>query len=229
MKLYDRVIEGEFISRPNRFIAICRIEGREETCHVKNTGRCKELLVPGCRVILNRCDGERRKTKYDLVAVYKGKMLVNIDSQAPNKVFREFADCGKFIGYARIYPEKKFGNSRFDFYMEKEARRIICEIKGVTLEENGVCSFPDAPTTRGQRHVSELTDLVGQGYDCHIVFIVQMHGMKYLVPNRDNDPIFAERLITARQAGVKITALECAVSEDSMTVCGEIPVKIDMQ
>ena len=226
MKLYENIVRAEFISRPNRFIAICRVDGREERCHVKNTGRCRELLVTGCMVILCPGSGVNRKTKFDLVAVYKGDMLVNMDSQAPNRVFGEYAGAGRFIGDVEIYPERKFGNSRFDFYMENGPRRIICEVKGVTLEENGVCSFPDAPTLRGQKHLRELKALAGQGYECRVVFIVQMEGMKYLRPNRENDPEFAACLEAAERGGVKITALECVVSEDSMTVRRELPVRV---
>lgn len=226
MKLYNNVVYGRFLSRPNRFIAICDVDGREEICHVKNTGRCRELLVPDSRVVLCPCESEKRKTKFDLVAVYKNDLLVNMDSQAPNRVFREHLDRGNFIENATVCQERKFGNSRFDFYIEQGERHIICEVKGVTLESEGVCSFPDALTLRGQKHLRELSQLTAQGYECWIIFIVQMEGMKYLKPNRDNDPDFAEELERAKTAGVKIAALECAVSDDCMTVTREIPVII---
>ena len=227
MKLYEKTVRAVFLSRPNRFIALCLVNGVEERCHVKNTGRCKELLVPGCTVVLSEEDGQGRKTKYDLVAVYKGEMLVNMDSQAPNRVFGEFAASGNFIGDVSVYPECTHGRSRLDFYMEQGERKIFCEIKGVTLENGGVCAFPDAPTERGRKHLRELTALAGEGYECCAVFVVQMEGMRCLVPNEKTDPEFAVCMRTAANAGVKLLAYECAVQEQSMSILRPIPVALE--
>jgi sugar fermentation stimulation protein A len=217
--IYENTYTGRFISRPNRFIAEVEIGGNIEICHVKNTGRCHELLIPAAKVILQKSDNPKRSTKYDLIAVYKNEKLINIDSNAPNKVFLEYLKSGKYIkNITYIKPEKTYGKSRFDFYVEAENRKIFIEVKGVTLENNGVVLFPDAPTERGVKHVNELIECLSEGYDTQIVFIVQMSGVNYFTPNIATHLEFGESLKRAEQAGVKILSYECAVAEDSLTV-----------
>ena len=221
---YKNIVKGKFLSRPNRFIAYAEIDGREEKCHVKNTGRCKELLVLGAEVYLEKApEGSNRKTGYDLVAVKKGEMLVNIDSSAPNAAALEYlrALYGKD---ALIRPETTFGTSRFDFYVKKgEVRRFI-EVKGVTLEEGGIVRFPDAPTVRGTKHLKELCLALEQGYEAEVLFVIQMEGMKGFLPNDQTDLDFGRALREARRAGVKVTALECAVTPQTMTITKELPL-----
>lgn len=225
--VYEDVTEGRFISRPNRFIANVEIGGKIEVCHVKNTGRCRELLVPGARVWLQRSHSIERKTHFDLIAVKKGDILINMDSQAPNKVFGEYlAAGGIFPSPTLIRPETVYGSSRFDFYVEAEGRRAFCEVKGVTLEDKGVVRFPDAPTERGAKHLRELTRCLGEGFEAWAVFVVQMRGAEYFEPNALTDPVFASELTAAQKAGVRVIALECSVSPDSMTVAGDIPVRL---
>ena len=183
--IYENIRSGTFISRPNRFIAVADIGGSQEICHVKNTGRCKELLIPEAKVILQEFDSEARKTRYDLTAVYKGDRIVNIDSQAPNKVFAEWA--AKYFGKGSVIKaECKYGNSRFDFYIENGERRIFAEIKGVTLEKGGVAMFPDAPTERGLKHVNELCECVKNGYEAYIFFHNSDVGSKIFHPEQGN-------------------------------------------
>ncbi len=214
---YKGMREGRFISRPNRFIALVEIDGREEVCHVKNTGRCRELFVPGARVFVQEKDELHRKTKFDLITVYKGDMPVNVDSAAPNRVFAEWAKSSGFFGNITCFkPECRYKNSRFDFYVEAEGKKIYIEVKGVTLEQDGVVSFPDAPTERGVKHVLELCDCVKEGYDAYIFFIVQMEQAEYFVPNREKHPAFAEALTTAAKQGVKVRCLTCRVSPDTL-------------
>ena len=215
MVLYENTLAGTFLSRPNRFIARVEIEGREETVHVKNTGRCRELLVPGARVILAPGNNPARKTRYDLVAVWKGETLINMDSQAPNTAARELLER-LFPGFA-IHPEHTWGRSRFDFYLEKGERRILLEVKGVTLEQDGLARFPDAPTLRGAKHLEELSRARAEGYESYILFLIQMKGCHALAPNEETDPAFAAALRAARDAGVGILCYDCAVTEDSMT------------
>ena len=211
---YNKVVTGEFISRPNRFIAHVKIEGEVHICHVKNTGRCRELLIPGATVFLEESDNPDRKTKYDLIAVYKGDMLINMDSQAPNKVFYEWAK--DYFKPDFIKPEYSYKNSRFDCYMEKDGKKIFVEVKGVTLENNGVASFPDAPTERGIKHLLELADAVKNGYTCYVFFIVQMKGIKYFEPNRERHKEFADALKFASESGVRIMCLDCEVTSNSL-------------
>lgn len=227
---YNHICPAVFLDRPNRFIAHVEVEGRRETVHVKNTGRCRELLIPDSRVYLEGSDNPNRKTRYDLVAVEKERfglppLLVNMDSQAPNRVFQEFAAAGKFLSeVGLIAPEKTFGNSRFDFYLEAGERRIFAEVKGCTLEENGVCRFPDAPTERGTKHVRELIACREEGYEPWLCIVVQMEGMKEFRPNDQTDPEFGRAVREAAAAGVQIRAYECHVEPDSMEITGEIPV-----
>ena len=224
---YDNIHKGKFLSRPNRFIANVEIDGKSEVCHVKNTGRCKELLVEGCTVWLEHSDSESRKTAFDLVAVEKGDRLINMDSQAPNKAvgewLREKMPPGE--GFS-VYPEKKYGNSRFDFYLESQDRKIFMEVKGCTLEKDGVVLFPDAPTLRGVKHIEELSHCLDEGYESYIMILVQMSDVKYFTPNYDTHPEFGEALEKASRKGVKILCYDCNVTHDSMTVGKPVKVKL---
>lgn len=224
---YTSIHKGTFISRPNRFIANVMIDGREEVCHVKNTGRCRELLVEGCTVWLEHSDSESRKTAFDLVTVEKGHRLINMDSQAPNKAVVEWLIEKKPFGEGFcVYPERKYGNSRFDFYMESQNRKIFMEVKGCTLEKDGVVLFPDAPTLRGVKHIRELSRCLDEGYEAYIMILVQMSDVKYFTPNYDTHPEFGETLEKAAQKGVKILCYDCDVTPDSMTVGKPVEVKL---
>lgn len=225
---YNNTHIGTFHARPNRFIAHVEIDGRPEIAHVKNTGRCKELLVPGARVVLQRSNDSARKTQYDLIAVWKGERLINMDSQSPNKVFKEYLQSGTYISdITVIKPEAKYGNSRFDFYAEAGERKIFIEVKGVTLEEDGVVMFPDAPTERGVKHLHELAQCTRSGYEAHVVFVVQMGNVKYFAPNNKTHAAFGEALTAAEKAGVNIVALDCVVTENSLTISDTVPIKMD--
>lgn len=224
---YSDMCTGRFIDRPNRFIAHVEIAGQVQTVHVKNTGRCRELLVPGATVYLQHSDDPGRKTAWDLIAVEKGERLINMDSQAPNRVFREWAEAGQFLpGLTLLKPETTYGTSRFDFYAEAGGRQHFIEVKGVTLEEDGVVRFPDAPTERGVKHIEELIRAKDDGYECWVCFVVQMPDMKWLEPNDATHPQFGEALRRAAQAGVHILALDCAVTADTLAIRGEIPVRL---
>ncbi|MGM9636832.1 MAG: DNA/RNA nuclease SfsA [Eubacteriales bacterium] len=220
---YSHTVRGTFISRPNRFIAICQVEGRETVCHVKNTGRCRELLVPGATVILVPAENPARKTPYDLVAVYKGSRLLNMDSQIPNRAAEEFLPT-LFPGELQIFPERGYRNSRFDFCLIHEGRECYLEVKGVTLEENGIFRFPDAPTERGVKHIRELIAAKREGYGAYLLFVIQMEGAVELRPNEKTDPVFAAALRDAAREGVGILAYDCTVTEDSMSL--RMPVKV---
>ncbi|MCH5188547.1 MAG: DNA/RNA nuclease SfsA [Oscillospiraceae bacterium] len=224
---YDNIFPGEFISRPNRFIANISINGQPEVCHVKNTGRCRELLIPGSSVFVQRSKRQERKTKYDLISVYKGNMLINMDSQAPNKVFGEWANGGYFGTPTLIRPEYRYKNSRFDFYIETSNRKIFVEVKGVTLEENGVVLFPDAPTERGVKHIRELCDAVNDGYEAYIFFIAQMGRAKLFRPNRRTHPEFAEALLSASKNGVNVACLNCRVTPDTLEIMDHIKTELE--
>ena len=224
---YENVIPGRFIRRPNRFIAHVEAEGRQVICHVKNTGRCRELLTEGATVYLQKCPSSTRKTGYDLIAADKDGLLINMDSQAPNRVFREWVETGGFWpDLTLLRPEAVFGGSRFDFYLEAGERRAFVEVKGVTLEREGVVLFPDAPTERGLKHVRELTECLKQGFEAYLVFIVQMQGPRYFTPNEETDPAFASALKLAAEAGVQVLARDCRVTADSMTVDKPLPVML---
>lgn len=231
---YPNITPGIFLTRPNRFIAHVEVEGVEQVCHVKNTGRCRELLVPGCHVYLTKSDNPARKTQYDLVAVEKereqGPLLINMDSQAPNRVFGEWAAAGGFRGsLSLLRPETTYGNSRFDYYWEQSEKgplRGFVEVKGVTLEEKGIVRFPDAPTLRGVKHLEELVMARKAGYEAAVCFIVQMEGMEYLEPNDVTHPEFGAALRRAAQEGVEVMAMECRVTPDSLTVSRPIPVQL---
>ena len=250
---YNQVVSGTFLQRPNRFIAHVLIDGKEEICHVKNTGRCRELLIPGCTVYCAVSDNPQRKTKYDLIAVEKSienqivfanagipslhvkstpeahsTLLVNMDSQAPNAAVKEWLRSGAspFGNINYMKPEYKYGNSRFDFYLECNNRNIFLEVKGVTLEDNGVVLFPDAPTERGVKHVRELIRCLEEGFETYVLFVVQMEHALYFIPNRKTHPQFADALCDAQNAGVHLLAFTCKVTPDEMKIDKELKVRL---
>ncbi len=213
---YKQITKGKFHSRPNRFIANIYIDGKLETVHVKNTGRCRELLLPDADVILEVSDNPNRKTAYDLIAVYKEKIgLVNMDSQAPNKVVAEWLSKQ---GFDYVKPEYTYGKSRFDFYMEKEDEKFLMEVKGCTLEIDGTGYFPDAPTERGVKHLRELAVAAGKGYRCYVAFVIQMEGVKEVLPYTVTHPEFGVALQEARDAGVEVLYLQCKVEPDMLMI-----------
>lgn len=223
---YEKMVEGIFVNRPNRFIAHVEINGQEEIVHVKNTGRCRELLLEGVQVWCQRCDKPNRKTKYDLISVQKGDRLINMDSQAPNVAVGEWLCSGGFGEVSDIRSEFTYGRSRFDFTFVKDGKQCFMEVKGVTLENNGVCSFPDAPTIRGAKHLQELACAVQAGYDAYVLFVIQMEKAKYLHPNDITDPAFGEALRQATTAGVTALAMNCKVTKDSMELYQTIPIQL---
>ena len=224
MRLFHHTEAGTFLSRPNRFIARVERAGREETVHVKNTGRCRELLVPGARVVLSRAENPGRKTGWDLVAVWKGDTLVNMDAQAPNEA------AGPLLG--RLFPEavqrREFvwGDSRFDYCLETGERRILVEVKGVTLERDGVALFPDAPTARGTKHLRELAAARKEGWAAYLLFLNQLKGCREFLPNEETDGAFAEALRAAARAGVGVLCYDCAVTENGMEADAPVPVRL---
>ena len=219
MLIYEKVRSGEFVERNNRFVARVLLDGREQTVHVKNTGRCRELLVPGAEVFLSEADAPGRKTKYDLIAVRREDgELFNIDSQAPNRVT---GDWLQKQGFDRILPEYAFGNSRIDFYMERGEGKHLLEVKGCTLDREGIGYFPDAPTLRGTKHLRELTEAAKTGYHAAVAFVMQAACMKTVLPNRETDPAFAEALEQAREAGVQILCLPCQVEPDRIEIISD--------
>ena len=229
---YAEVVSAEFISRPNRFNAVCMLDGNEVVTHVRNTGRCRELLVPGAQVYLERAVNPHRKTRYSLISVMKGRRLVNIDSLAPNKVLAEALETGQVVipdldGQAMLQQEVKYLSSRFDFaYRINDTWLAYIEVKGVTLEEDGIALFPDAPTLRGVRHLEELQKLQTLGKGAHVVFVIQMEGVIRFSPNDRMHPRFGEALRSAKSAGVGISAYSCRVSEDEISLFQTVPVII---
>ncbi len=223
---YSRMVAGKFISRPNRFIAHIEIDGKEEICHVKNTGRCRELLSPGATVWCLDANSPTRKTRYDLICVEKENRLINMDSQAPNKAAGEWLAAGGLGAIENLRPETTKGNSRFDFSFTKDGKTCFLEVKGVTLETDGVCAFPDAPTLRGAKHLKELTSLVKKGYGAYVLFVIQMWNVKYLHPNDATDPDFGAALREAAAAGVQVLAMDCKVTPNSMTLNCPVTVKL---
>lgn len=226
---YPDITEGKFIDRPNRFVAHVEINGHPETVHVKNTGRCRELLLPESRVILNHSDNPNRKTAYDLVAVYKESLgLVNIDSQAPNQVMKEWLSAQ---GFDVIHPEYTYGNSRMDFYMERRkvaqntSERYLLEVKGCTLEKEGIGYFPDAPTLRGVKHLHELIKAAGEGYRAMLAFVISMPKVTKVLPNVETHPEFGEALAEAKAAGVQILELPCKVTEDGLEIRSDAQIR----
>lgn len=225
---YERIKRATFLERPNRFIAYADIAGKQETIHVKNTGRCAELLVPDAEIFVQESDNPERKTKWDLIGVRKGERLINMDSQIPNKVVGEWLSAGNlFSAGASVRPETVYGNSRFDFYVEEGENRAFIEVKGVTLEEEGVVRFPDAPSERAVKHVEELIRAKKEGYDAYVFLVIQMKGVRYFTPNIDTQPEFAEALKKAKAAGVRILAYDCKVTEDSIQIDEEVPVILE--
>lgn len=237
---YENICSGVFLARPNRFIAHVRLDGAGEEfviCHVKNTGRCRELLLPGAAVYLQEWDKPERKTKFDLISVEKTddlgqKRLINMDAQAPNQVFAEWARAGAFLpGLTLLKPETTWGNSRFDFYFEQSdavggGKRGFVEVKGVTLEEGGAVYFPDAPTERGVKHVEELMALRTAGYESYLCFVVQMKGARYFSPNDRTHPAFGAALRAARAAGVELLAYDCIVGPDSLNIHEPVEIRL---
>ena len=224
---YNRIKKGIFHARPNRFIAHVEVDGRMEVCHVKNTGRCRELLQPGATVYLEESDNPARKTRYDLVTVEKGERIINMDSQAPNKLFAEWAGGGKFRPDLEVLRgETTYGNSRFDFYWKAGGREGFVEVKGVTLEEDGVVRFPDAPTLRGVKHIEELIRARQEGYEATICFVIQMDRVKYLSPNDVTHLEFGHALRKAKQAGVEILALDCKVIPGHVEMGDPVEVRL---
>lgn len=221
---YNKMVPGRFLKRPNRFIAHIEIDGTEEICHVKNTGRWRELLTPNAQVWCLDAASPTRKTRYDLIAVQKGSRLINMDSQAPNAAAKEFLENGGLGQITELRPETKLGNSRFDFSFNKDGKSCFLEVKGVTLERDGVCAFPDAPTERGTKHLKELTSLVQEGYGAYVLFVIQMTDVHSLHPNDATDPAFGGALREAAAAGVQIIAYDCTVTPDSMSLKSPVPV-----
>lgn len=226
--IYKNIIEGIFISRPNRFIANVLIDGREETVHVKNTGRCKELLVPGTIVYLEVSGNPDRKTKYDLIAVLKnGEKLINMDSQVVNSIASDWLKKGNiFTEKAGIRREVTYGNSRFDIFVEDGQRKAFVEVKGVTLEFDGEVRFPDAPTERGVKHINELIKCIDDGYEAYILFVIQMKGVSHFTPNDATHKEFGDTLRRASKKGVRIIAVDCIVSSDSIEIDSEVEVRL---
>lgn len=222
---YERIETGFFIERPNRFIAYIEIAGQKEVVHVKNTGRCAELLQPGATVYVQKSDNPERKTQWDLIGVKKGKRMINMDSQIPNKVVEEWIRKGNLFPNATlIKPETTYKQSRFDLYIEEDNRKIFIEVKGVTLEQDGVVKFPDAPTERGIKHLNELCEAVKDGYEAYVFFVIQMKGVKYFTPNMKTHAAFGEALRNAKEQGVHILAYDCKVTKDSIEIAQEVPV-----
>ena len=221
---YENMVPGIFVARPNRFIAHVEIHGQTEVCHVKNTGRCRELLPQGARVWCQRSDNPNRKTQYDLITVKKGDRLINMDSQAPNIAAKEWLLSGGLGDISDLKPEYTHGDSRFDFSFLLEGKRCFLEVKGVTLEDDGVCAFPDAPTERGVKHLKGLTQAAKEGYGAFVLFVIQMPDVKYLRPHDERDPAFGAALREAAENGVTVLAMDCGVTEDTMQL--RLPVLV---
>ena len=223
---YSNMIPGEFLSRPNRFVAKVLIDGQSQTVHVKNTGRCRELLTPNATVWCQKSDNPNRKTQFDLITVKKEDRLINMDSQAPNIAAGEWLRAGGLGKIEDLKAETVHGDSRFDFSFTLEGKRCFLEVKGVTLENDGVCAFPDAPTERGVKHLKGLTQAAKEGYGAFVLFVIQMPDVKYLHPNDATDPAFGAALREAAANGVTVLAMDCAVTEDSMAIRLPVLVKL---
>lgn len=223
---YPDMVPGRFIARPNRFIAHVEIDGQTEVCHVKNTGRCKELLQPGTTVWCQRAAHPNRKTKYDLITVRKGTRLINMDSQAPNIAAGEWLRNGGLGTVEKLRAETVHGDSRFDFSFVKDGRLCFLEVKGVTLEQDGVCAFPDAPTERGVKHLKGLTKAAEEGFGAYVLFVIQMENVQYLHPNDKTDAAFGAALREAAAAGVQVLAVDCHITEDTMQIRDTVEVKL---
>ena len=223
---YPNMVPGTFLSRPNRFIAKVLIDGVEETVHVKNTGRCRELLPAGAQVWCHRSSNPSRKTKFDLITVKKGDRLINMDSQAPNTAAGEWLRAGGLGEIENLKSETFHGDSRYDFSFTKDGRQCFLEVKGVTLEDDGVCAFPDAPTERGAKHLRGLTEAAKAGFGAYVLFVIQMADVKYLRPHDERDPAFGQALREAAENGVTVMAIDCAVDIDTMDIRLRVPVKL---
>ena len=223
---YENMVPGVFIKRPNRFIAHVCIDGEEQICHVKNTGRCRELLPHGAQVWCQESTNPARKTKYDLITVKKGDRLINMDSQAPNAAAKEWLLAGGLGKIEDLRSETVYGDSRFDFSFTLDGKQCFLEVKGVTLENDGVCAFPDAPTQRGAKHLNGLAQLAKEGFGAYVLFVIQMADVKYLHSNDETDPAFSEALRHAAASGVTVLAMDCAVAEDRMEIRLPVPVKL---
>ena len=223
---YRHMVPGIFHARPNRFIAHIEIDGQMQICHVKNTGRCRELLPPGAKVWCQESTNPNRKTKYDLIAVQKGDRLINMDSQAPNIAAGEWLRSGGLGPVEQVKAETVHGDSRFDFSFVKDGTLCFLEVKGVTLETDGVCAFPDAPTERGAKHLRGLIQAAREGYGAYVLFVIQMSDVKYLHPNDATDPVFAAALREAAENGVTILAMDCGVTPDTMNL--RLPVLVNL-
>lgn len=223
---YANMIPGIFLARPNRFIAHVEIHGQTEIVHVKNTGRCRELLPEGAEVWCQKSDNPSRKTKYDLITVKKGSRLINMDSQAPNLAAKEWLAAGGLGKIENLRAETRHGDSRFDFSFVKDGRTCFLEVKGVTLENDGICAFPDAPTERGAKHLRGLTEASKEGYGAYVLFVIQMADVKYLHPNDVTDPEFGKALREAAASGVEVLAVDCTVTIDQMNIGQFVPVKL---
>ena len=225
--IYENILPAIFVDRPNRFIAHVELNGRLEVCHVKNTGRCRELLIPGCRVYVQHQPSPTRKTAYDLIAVEKGERLLNMDANAPNRVFNEYVRAGRFLrGWSVIRPETTHGDSRFDFYLESPGHRLFAEVKGVTLEDDGVMRFPDAPTERGVKHLEGLARCVQEGYEAWAVFVIQTENVRWMEPNRRTHPAFADAMRQAAQAGVHLLALDCHTEPNRLEIRRPVEIRL---
>ena len=223
---YKNIVPGMFLKRPNRFIAHIAIDGKEQIVHVKNTGRCRELLPQGAKVWCEKSDNPNRKTAFDLIAVQKGSRLINMDSQAPNTAAKQWLEQGGLGEIENLRPESRHGDSRFDFSFTKDGIPCFLEVKGVTLETDGVCAFPDAPTLRGAKHLRELTRLAGDGYGAYVLFVIQMTDVAYLRPNDITDPEFGKALREAAAAGVQVLAMDCRITPDSMEIQSPVEVRL---
>lgn len=224
---YADMVPGVFLARLNRFVAQVEIGGTVETVHVKNTGRCRELLPPGAKVFCQRSDNPARKTQYDLITVEKNGMLINMDSQAPNIAAGEWLRSGGLGEITDLRAETVHGDSRFDFSFRKDGKPCFLEVKGVTLESDGICAFPDAPTERGTKHLRGLIRAVQEGYGAYVLFVIQMERVRWLHPNDSTDPAFGQALREAAASGVQVLAVRCCITEKSMTVCGTAEVRLD--
>lgn len=223
---YGEMVEGTFLSRPNRFIAHVRIGEREEICHVKNTGRCRELLVPGARVWCKFDPSEKRKTHYDLICVEKGSRMVNMDAQAPNRAAGEWLASGGLGQLTALRAEDRYGDSRFDFSFCKDGKQCYLEVKGVTLEQDGVVSFPDAPTERGAKHLRGLIRAKEAGLGAYVLFVIQMEDVRWFRPHEETDPAFAKALREAQAAGVEVLAMDCRVTPETMELRSPVEIRL---